>query len=109
MQTTQHHLVLQASPEPVRSLARMIHGPGWYPGASVDPLGTVRVGKWTMREVYVDPATNQGSVFSGHLVLVWTAGGHTYAIGFHLDSSRHETQVLNETAARSVSLVPPET
>ena len=107
MQTTQHHLVLQASPQPVRSLARMIHGPGWYPGVSVLPLGNVRVGQWTMREVYVDPATNQGSIFSGHLVLVWKAGGHTYALGFHQNGSRHKTRTLNETVARSVSLVRP--
>ena len=107
MQTYQHHLVLQASPEPVRSLARMINGPGWYPGVSVVPLGTVRAGGWTMREVYADPATNEGSIFSGHLVLMWTAGGHTYALGFHLDGSRHETRTLNQSVARSVSLVSP--
>jgi hypothetical protein len=107
MQTDQHHLVLQASPEPVRSLARMINGPGWYPGASVVRLGKVRAGGWAMREVYADPATNEGSAFSGHLVLVWSAGRHTYALGFHLNGSRHETRMLNATVARSVSLVPP--
>ena len=107
MQTSQHHLVLQASPEPVRSLSRMINGPGWYPGASEVPLGIVHAGGWTMRAVYADPATNDGSIFSNHLVLVWTTGGHTYALGFHLGRSRHRTQMLNETVARSVSLVPP--
>ena len=107
MQTSQHHLVLQASPEPVRSLSRMINGPGWYPGASEVRLGIVHAGGWTMRAVYADPATNDGSVFSDHLVLVWTTGGHTYALGFHLGRSRHRTQMLNETVARSVSLVPP--
>jgi hypothetical protein len=106
MQTDQHHLVLQASPEPVRSLSRMINGPGWYPGASVAPLGIVHVGGWTMREVYADPATNEGSIFADHIVLVWTTGGHTYAIGFHLSGSRGETKTLNEAVARSVSLVP---
>jgi hypothetical protein len=77
------------------------------PRASVVPLGKVRAGGWTMREVYADPATNEGSAFSGHLVLVWSAGGHTYALGFHLNGSRHETRMLNATVARSVSLVPP--
>jgi hypothetical protein len=76
MQTSQHHLVLQASPEPVRSLSRMISGPGWYPGASEIRLGIVHAGGWTMRAVYADPATNDGSIFSDHLVLVWTTGGH---------------------------------
>ena len=76
MQTSQHHLVLQASPEPVRSLSRMINGPGWYPGASEVRLGIVHAGGWTMRAVYADPATNDGSIFSGYLVLVWTTGGH---------------------------------
>jgi hypothetical protein len=107
MQTSQHHLVLQASPEPVRSLSKMINGPGWYPGAREVPLGIVHAGGWTMRAVYADPATNEGSIFSDHLVLVWTAEGHTYALGFHLAGSRHRTQMLNETVARSVSLVPP--
>jgi hypothetical protein len=60
-----------------------------------------------MRAVYADPATNDGSTFSDHVVLVWTTGGHTYALGFHLAHSRHKTQMLNETVARSVSLVPP--
>jgi hypothetical protein len=107
MQTSQHHLVLQASPEPVRSLSMMINGPGWYPGASEVRLGIVHAGGWTMRAVYADPATNEGSIFSDHLVLVWTTGGHTYAIGFHLAGWRQKTQILNETVARSVSLVPP--
>jgi hypothetical protein len=107
MQTSQHHLVLQASPEPIRSLSRMINGPGWYPGASVVPLRAVHVGGWTMRVVYADPSTNDGSIFSGHLVLVWTTGGHTYALGFHMDGSRRETQMLSEAVARSVSLVSP--
>ena len=107
MQTNQQHLVLQASPEPVRSLSRMINGPGWYPGARVVPLGKLRVGEWTMREVYANPATNEGSAFSDHVALVWTAGGHTYALGFHLKGSGRETRALNRSVARSVSLVPP--
>ena len=55
----------------------MINGPGWYPGARVVPLGVVHAGEWTMREVYADPATNEGSAFSDHVVLVWTTDGHT--------------------------------
>ena len=107
MQTNQQHLVLQSSPEPVRSLSRMINGPGWYPGARVVPLGRVHVGEWTMREVYADPATNEGSAFSDHVALVWTAEGHTYALGFHLKGSGRKTRALNRAVARSVSLVPP--
>ena len=82
MKTDQQHLVMQASPEPVRSLSRMINGPGWYPGARVVPLGKVHVGEWTMREVYADPATNEGSAFSDHVALVWTAEGHTMRSDF---------------------------
>jgi hypothetical protein len=107
MQTEQNHLVLQASPEPIRSPARMINGPGWYPGASVVPIGIVESGGWKMREVYADPATNDGSIFSGHVVLVWTTGGHTYAVGFHQTRSRRETQMLNDAVARSITLVSP--
>ena len=39
---------------------------------------------------------------------MWTAGRHTYALGFHLNGSRHETRALNRSVARSVSLVPPQ-
>jgi hypothetical protein len=85
----------------------MINGHGWYPRASEVRLGTVHVGAWTMHVVYADPATNEGSVFSGHVVLVWTTKEHTYALGFHLDGSRRETHTLDETVARSVSLVSP--
>ena len=60
-----------------------------------------------MHAVYADPATNEGSMFSGHLVLVRTTRGHTYALGFHLDGSRRETHILDETVARSVSFVAP--
>jgi hypothetical protein len=36
-----------------------------------------------MRTVFVPPRTNEGSAFAGHVVLVWTKKGHTYALGFH--------------------------
>ena len=71
------------------------------------PLGKVHIGEWTRREVYADPATNEGSAFSDHLTLVWTTGGAASALGFHLTGSRQETRALNRSVARSVFLIPP--
>jgi hypothetical protein len=37
-----------------------------------------------MHWYYVPPVLNQGSAFADHLVLAWTAAGHSYAYGFHV-------------------------
>jgi hypothetical protein len=60
-----------------------------------------------MREVFVPSATNEGSVFSSHLVLVWTVGGHTYAVGFHNVRGLDATRKLDVFLARSIRLVRP--
>ena len=36
-----------------------------------------------MHAIYVPPATNDGSIFMHHVVLVWSVNGHTYGFGFH--------------------------
>jgi hypothetical protein len=107
MQTSQDHLVLQAAPRTVSSLARAVDGPGWYPGASVRTIRSLRLRDWTVREIAVPLATNEGSAFARHLVLVWTARDHTYAIGFHRAGSLHRTRALNAMVVRSVRLIPP--
>jgi hypothetical protein len=107
MQTSQDHLVLQAAPRAVSSLARAVDGPGWYPGASVRMIRSLRLRDWTVREVAVPLATNEGSAFARHLVLVWTVRGHTYAIGFHRAGSLHRTRRLNAMVVRSIRLIPP--
>jgi len=50
-------------------------------------------------------ATNTGSIFLDHLVLVWSSGGHLYAVGFHrVNEASH---ALDLAIARSIVLVPP--
>jgi hypothetical protein len=107
MQTSRDHLVLQAAPRTVSSLARAVDGPGWYPGASVRTIRTLLLRDWTVQEIAVPLATNEGSAFARHLVLVWTVRGHTYAIGFHRAGSLQRTRALNARVVRSIRLIPP--
>ena len=58
-----------------------------------------------MRIDYVPPATNDGSAFAGHCVLIWTSGGHTYAVGFHVAYRLRATLRLDEILARGIRLV----
>jgi len=60
-----------------------------------------------MRAVYVPPATNDGSAFAHHVVLIWTVGHHTYGFGFHNLHGRRETLLLDEELARHLILVRP--
>jgi hypothetical protein len=60
-----------------------------------------------MRVDYVPPATNDGSAFMYHVVLVWTVGDHTYAFGFHNLHGIHHTLLLDEALAKHVALVTP--
>ena len=109
MQTNDQHLVIQAAPRAIGSLARAVDGPGWYQGARVRTIRSLRVRGWAVREVAVPLATNEGSAFARHLVLVWTLRGHTYAVGFHRVGSLRRTRMLNERVVRSVSLIAPPT
>lgn len=52
------------------------------PAAHVHVLGWMTANGWRVRVVFVPAATNQGSAFANHVVLVWTVGAHTYAAGF---------------------------
>lgn len=36
--TPDEHLVITASPKPLRNYAKVVNGPAWYPGARVEPL-----------------------------------------------------------------------
>jgi hypothetical protein len=99
------HLVLTASPLPLHSYARVVNGPAWFPSERVRPLGWVTIQGWRMREVYVPPSTNVGSAFASHAVLIWTAGGHTYGIGFHNVKGMKPTLALDITLARGIKLI----
>jgi hypothetical protein len=60
-----------------------------------------------MRAIYVPPATNDGSAFMHHVVLVWSDAGHTYGVGFHSTGGIGQTLLLDEELARHIKLVGP--
>jgi hypothetical protein len=101
------HLVIVASPHPLRNDAKVVNGPAWYPGARVRLLSRVTINSWRMRAVFVPPATNDGSAFADHVVLVWTVGEHTYGVGFHDITGLHQTLLLDEQLANHIRLVGP--
>jgi hypothetical protein len=105
--TDDEHLVLTASPRIVRSAAKVVNGPVWQPGQTIRGIGYRQVGHWRMRVVFVPPNTNDGSAFASHVVLIWTVGRHTYAVGFHDVSTIKEALALDLELAEGVHLVSP--
>jgi hypothetical protein len=91
--------------------AKLVNGPAWYPKARVRPLGWERINGRRMRSVYVPPATNDGSAFMHHVVLIWTESGHTYGVGFHVGfhsaAGIGRTLHLDEELAKYIKLVRP--
>jgi hypothetical protein len=63
----------------------------------------------TIRLYDVPSATNDGSAFAGHVVMVWTESGHTYAVGFHNISGERATAKLDFALLRGMRLVGPPT
>jgi murein peptide amidase A len=108
-QTDDEHLVISASPRPLTNDAKMVNGPAWYPKARVRPVGSLTINGWRMHAVYVPAATNDGSSFANHVVLIWTVGAHTYAIGFHNVHGLRTTLRLDQTLARAIRLVGTDT
>jgi hypothetical protein len=105
--TPSEHLVLTASPEPLLNDAKLVNGPAWYPNARVRLISRVTINGRSIRAVYVPPATNDGSSFMNHVVLIWTVGGHTYGVGFHNVEGLRPTLLLDEQLVRHVRLVKP--
>jgi hypothetical protein len=101
------HLVVTASPRPLANDAKVVNGPAWYPKARVRLLGSMVINGWRMRSVYVTPATNDGSAFMDHVVLIWTVRGHTYGVGFHNVDGIQRTLALDIKLARGIRLVTP--
>jgi hypothetical protein len=102
-----HHLVITASPSPLRNYAKVVNGPAWYPNERVRALGWVNISGWGMRSVYVPPETNDGSAFMHHVVLIWTVGQHTYGVGFHDIDGIQQTLRLDIALARHIKIVAP--
>jgi hypothetical protein len=105
--TANQHLVIIASPFVVQNYAKAVNGPAWYSGARVRPLRWLRINNWRVRAIFVPPATNDGSAFASHVVLVWTARGHTYAVGFHAVRGIQRALSLDVALARGIKLVGP--
>lgn len=101
------HLVLGGAPRVERSAARAIDGPTMVAGSRVERRGRLRVGAIRGWFYYVPFATNIGSAFTGHLVMVWTASGHTYAYGFHVVDGIAEARALDLEVARHLVMVDP--
>jgi hypothetical protein len=100
------HLVITASPSPLRNYARFVNGPAWSARERVKPIAWVTIRGWRMRAVLVSPDTNE-SIFVHHVVLIWTVGLHTYGIGFHDITTVRETLQLDEELAQHIELVRP--
>jgi len=101
------HLVITAAPRPLSNYAKLVNGPAWYPRARVRLLTRLTINGWRMQAVYVPQATNDGSAFANHVVLIWTTGRHTYGIGFHNARGLRRTMLLNEALARGIELIAP--
>jgi len=101
------HLVIVASPEPIEDYAKVVNGPAWRPVMRVEVGGRTTINGWRARWIFVPPSTNEGSAFSGHVVLVWTTGGHTYAVGFHDTTTRRVAKAMDVELVRHLRLVRP--
>lgn len=102
--TADQHLVLTASPRPLDD-AKLVNGPAWQSSMRVEPVTRVTINGWRMHAVFVPPATNEGSAFMQHVVLIWTVGTHTYGVGFHDVRGIQATLRRDEELTKSVRLV----
>jgi hypothetical protein len=103
--TRSQHLVITASPTALTNAAKVVNGPAWYPQAKVRLLRALTIRGWHVKAVYAPPATNDGSAFAHHVVLIWTVAHHTYAVGFHDVSGMMPTLQLDERLVRSIKLL----
>ena len=106
-ETSDQHLAVVGTPRAVGDFAKVVNGPAWYPAARVRVLRRLTINGWEMAAVYVPPETNEGSAFARHVVLIWTARGHTYGIGFHNVRGLRQTLALDTALAKGIKLVTP--
>ena len=100
------HLVVTTTPHRLSNAAHVVNGPDWSKAERVRSLGSVAVAGRRMRAVFVSPDTNE-SAFVNHVVLIWSSGDHTYALGFHDYPGIEKTLALDVQLARHVVLVGP--
>jgi hypothetical protein len=101
---TFQHLVLWAAPQVETNPARAVDGPAVYP-ERVLPRGHVLV-DGIIRRWYLVPLGNP-SAFRGHLVLIWTALGHTYVYGYHVSDTIAMARALDLDLVRHLKIVEP--
>jgi hypothetical protein len=101
------HLLITASPRPVRNYAKFVGGPYayLYSGLRIQPLTWLTINGWRIRAVLV-PGTSE-TAYMHHVVLIWTVDHHTYGIGFHNFTGLHRTLLLDEELARHIRLIGP--
>ena len=99
------HLVVQASPHPLRNYAKLVYGPEWTPNDHVKPLAWTTVGRNRPRAVLVPSGSD--ALFGDHVVMIWTVGQHTYGVGFHNFTGIRQTLRLDEELMRHVALIHP--
>ncbi len=103
------HFVMEGVPYRTTSYDLVANGPVWRSMGqprTVRPLGWVTIGGRRMRWIIV-PQNTQGSFMAGHLMLVWSTGSHTYALGFHNLYGLSLAKALDLAVARHLSMVSP--
>ena len=99
------HLVVQAAPHVVGPTAAVNGGIAPDQGYPIQPMGVTHVHGRLMRWYFVPP--DHGTAFAGHLVLIWSAYGHTYCYGFHvLDTLEHVRAFDRELVAHLKMVYP---
>jgi hypothetical protein len=98
------HLVIRGSPRPIRDYATALGVQGLDPARLVEVGGWILLHGWRARWVFV-PIKGNESIFVGHVALVWTTGGHTYAVGFHDWNPRPVTRALDLELVRHMRMV----
>jgi hypothetical protein len=103
------HFVMEAAPFRTTNYNLIANGPVWVSMGrphTVQPLGWVTIDGSRMRWIYVSQNT-EGSAMAGHIMLVWSAGPHTYALGFHNLWGKPLTEALNVAVAQHLRMVQP--
>jgi hypothetical protein len=115
------HLVIAAAPYVLADVHHAVDGPGFdrhtivgrrgcFPRGGVCHPLLVRLGRVSAhgwRISMIEATRWDESGFTGHLVMVWTVAGHTYAAGFHEEQGRAAARRWDTELLRGLRLVSP--
>jgi hypothetical protein len=107
--STDEHFVMEATPFRTTNYNLIANGPVWASMGrphTVQALGWITIGGSRMRWIYVSQNT-QGSAMAGHIMLIWSAGPHTYALGFHNLWGKPLNEALDVAVAQHLRMVQP--